>query len=97
MMQRKIYINTVFYKGGLGWVYTSTRCFCGSTEFTEVSDAGIEFVPNHTRVFGRVLRAVPNLTEDFVPNHTRVFGRALRAGTLPKISYRTIPECSVEY
>ena len=33
---------------------------------TEVSDIGIEFVPNLTGVVGRVLGScIPNLTEDF--------------------------------
>ena len=54
----------------------------GST-FTEVSGAGIEFVPNHTGVSGTGIDFVPNHTGvsgtgiDFVPNHTGVSGTGI--------------------
>ena len=44
--------------GVSGGVYRSGSCgiFGGSTELIEVSGSGVEFAPNHTEVFGRVLR-----------------------------------------
>ena len=60
--------------------YTSTRgIFGGRTEATEVSGTGIEFVPNLTGVFGRVLRPYRTLPKTSVgylpqkyPRHTLV-------------------------
>ena len=49
---------------GRVYQYPTGGIFGGRTELPEVMGTGIEFVPNFTGVFGRVLRAVPSLTEE---------------------------------
>ena len=54
---------------GMVYRYRTRGIFGGCTELTglsgseltEVSDSGIKFVPNHTGVFGRVLRLYQTL------------------------------------
>ena len=52
-----------FWGGGSEPGEASNTGIWGCTELTEVSDAGIEFVPNHTGVFGRVLRPCRTTSE----------------------------------
>ena len=46
--------------------YHTRGVFGGCTEVTEVSSTGIEFVPNLTKVFRRVLRPYRTLTKNSV-------------------------------
>ena len=86
-----------------GRVYhTGTRgMFGGRTEVAEVSGTGIEFVPNLTGVFGRVLRPYPTLSK--TPG--RVFTEQIppvNCGTYPTkralvtMLYRIIPHNTQE-
>ena len=63
--------------------YTGTRFFCGRTEITEVSGTGIKFVPNHTGVFGRVLRPYRTLPKTSVGYLPRKYPRYTYFGTYP--------------
>ena len=59
--------------------------FGGCTEPTEVSGPGVKFVPNHTGVFGRVLRPYRTLPKSSVGYLPRKYPRYILVRTLPNI------------